>query len=192
MSFGWLVLLCLIKVSIGLDCTQYTSKADCDAQTPSCLWQTNACQCAAETKLDIYFGIDKSSSITDKGFEVERQFLISLANGVLPLDKTRMGFIEFSTSSKVTHSLQYWTQSSLTTYFERIYYSGGYTNTRQELQQVVSEFTRYNDPTRSNVHILVTDGNPYSSSGPVDVCWLASSVKNAGMFLSLYVRMLFN
>ena len=104
--------------------------------------------------------VDASSSIGWAGFQVQKDFILTLVETEVSIT-SRIGFIMFSSKANVSRSIQFWdSKHDLTSYVDGIYYERGYTNTSGAMSAALSEFDDSFVPDREQILILLTDGNP--------------------------------
>mmetsp|Transcript_33084 Transcript_33084/g.53757 ORF Transcript_33084/g.53757 Transcript_33084/m.53757 type:complete len:1018 (+) Transcript_33084:95-3148(+) len=163
-------------------CDQWSAAAQCESGSAgACAWLNGACRCASEIELDILFGIDTSGSIQLSGFRIERDFLSKLVTQGIA-DGARIGFTMFNTQINESRPIDFWDSAELLNYVNGLYWTAGYTNTPELIETALAEFTRSFDPSRQQIFMILTDGNPcLPGDCPLSVCEYAESVKRSGI-----------
>jgi len=98
-------------------------------------------------------------------------------------DDTRVGIVLFATNASLSWSLaDSQLRSDIQSHVTGLTYTGGWTNTASALTTAQNEFAAQSAADAAKYIFLFTDGNPTSSSGTqMDVCYLESGLKSAGI-----------
>eukprot|EP01083_Nonionella_stella_P318524 1164803_1 len=149
-------------------CSTFTTQDACVDSQGACGWTNSICHCKSSTELDILFAIDASGSVGEDNWKVQRDFIKKLVVHDINIDVSKIGFAIFSTKVNFSRSIQSWqTIAELENYVSGLWWSGGWTYTWDAINQSLLEFAGERkgssyapDPTRKQVLMLITDGNP--------------------------------
>eukprot|EP01083_Nonionella_stella_P135887 413349_1 len=159
-------------------CSTFTTQDACVDSQGACGWTNSICHCESSTELDILFAIDASGSVGEDNWKVQRDFIKKLVVHDINIDVSKIGFATFSTHVNFSRSIQSWqTIAELENYVSGLWWSGGWTYTWDAINQSLLEFAGERkgssyapDPTRKQVLILITDGNPCGSASVGESC----------------------
>eukprot|EP01083_Nonionella_stella_P188089 692562_1 len=159
-------------------CSTFTTQDACVDSQGACGWTNSICHCKSSTELDILFAIDASGSVGEDNWKVQRDFIKKLVVHDINIDVSKIGFAIFSTHVNFSRSIQSWqTIAELENYVSGLWWSGGWTYTWDAINQSLLEFagerkgSSYTpDPTRKQVLMLITDGNPCGSASVGESC----------------------
>ena len=129
---------------------------------------------------DVVLMLDNSGSLGSANFLAQRQAAINLVTdyGGDPNNPMRFSVIDFATNVTVVHSLNdSQDQADVLASLAGLSYTGGYTDTAGALVAMLTEFDTYSGGANTQTAILFTDGQPYTSQGPQDVCQFESQIK---------------
>lgn len=140
--------------------------------------------CDASEPMDIIFGIDASTSLGIAAFQTEKQFVKQVSLSRVSND-TQIGYTIFSTNVNVTRQLQYWDETDLSLFLDGLWWTGGWTNTGELIESVLSQFANHSESGRKRRLMIITDGNPCLNSAdgecPFSVCQYAEPLQSAGI-----------
>jgi len=152
----------------GNDC----SKLGSAVETKECNTKLCPSPCRLPKRFDVGVAIDVSTSIIEEHFPKVRKFLEKfVAQYDVGKEATRIGFMIYSTHTKVLHTLtdpKYYNQKALQQAARDVPYLKGGTRTDKALTTASNKFfdAKSDRPNIPNVLIVFTDGNTNRNSEP--------------------------
>lgn len=130
---------------------------------------------------DVFILLDNSGSLGSVNFEAQKQTAISLVNdyGGQANNPMRFSVIQFATNASIVHSLNDpQAVGDVVQSLNDLNYTGGFTRTDDALALMLDEWDQYFGGAGTSSAIIFTDGQPYSSSGPVEICNFENQIKS--------------
>ncbi len=122
----------------------------------------------AAPMLDIAILMDSSGSMGKSGWANEEDFVSDLIISGIPYEDTRLGIIQFSSSSKTKQIYGFENQQDnrqqISDVVQDMYYRGGSTYMKKAVDTAINLFDNESTEENSKAIIMLTDGNPWPSS----------------------------
>lgn len=105
---------------------------------------------------------------------------------------SRIGFYIYATNVNKSRDIQYWNKTDLVTYINGLYWTTGWTNSPQMIDDALVQFAASQITSRPQVFVLLTPGNPCTPEDcPFSACNKANQLKSAGNVLYIYITYLY-
>lgn len=133
---------------------------------------------------DVFILLDNSGSMGAANFEAQKQTVVSLVNdyGGQANNPMRFSVIQFASNVSVVHSLNDSQDvASVIQSLNDLNYTGGYTRTDNALSLMLDEWDQFSFGAGVSSAIVFTDGQPYGSSGSIEVCNFEAHIKSRGI-----------
>lgn len=160
-----LVLLNLFKNSESASCTSYSSETECNKNN-LCSWSDTGdyCQCSSNALLDVMFVMDASGSVKSSGWTTEKEFVTNMIESGVD-DESGIAIVEFSKRARAEYNFSdSQIRSDITAYVDSMAFTTGATWMKDALEVGMAVFEKSGDPTKDDILLLITDGNPNPSS----------------------------